>query len=69
MVGSCVVSHFFPVQDFLDMLEWVSVMFWATQELNSQTNPVLTAGLEVQTESDGYAVQINKERGDDFEDI
>lgn len=35
----------------------------------SQTNPVLTAGLEVQTESDGYAVQINKERGDDFEDI
>lgn len=69
MVGSCVVSHFFPVQDFLDVLEWVSVMFWATQELSSQTNPVLTAGLEVQTESDGYAVQINKERGDDFEDI
>lgn len=56
MVGSCVVSLIFPVQGFLDVLEWVSVRDRATQELSSQTNPVLTAGLEVQAESDGWTV-------------
>lgn len=69
VLGRWVVSLLFPVRGFLDVLEWVCVKDWATEELSSQTNPALTAGLEVQTESDGYTVQINKERGGDFEGI